>query len=101
MTDLNAFVMLIYAMQSCNERTTLHCVESYLYHIILVDKKKYVLRSETREKINRQYTYIVENIRVFLTCFAASGNELYILRQYTYIVSIVVCQKLQRNCQIV
>ena len=60
---LNAFVMLIYAMQSCNERTTLHCVESYLYHIILVDKKRYVLRSETREKINRQYTYIVENIK--------------------------------------
>jgi hypothetical protein len=38
-------------------------------------------------------------MRVFLTCFAASGNELYIFRQYTYIVFIVVCQKPQRNCQ--
>jgi hypothetical protein len=32
---LNEFVMLIYiynnAMRSCNERATLHCVESYLY----------------------------------------------------------------------
>ena len=37
-------------MRSCYERTTLHCVESYLYYIILVNKKKYFLRSETREK---------------------------------------------------
>ena len=40
---LNEFAMLIYtynnAMRSCNERTTLHCVESYLYYIILVNKK--------------------------------------------------------------
>jgi hypothetical protein len=41
---LNEFaVMLIYiynnAMRSCNERTTLHCVESYLYYVILVNKK--------------------------------------------------------------
>ena len=40
---LNEFAMLIYiyknAMRSCNERTTLHCVESYLYEIILVNKK--------------------------------------------------------------
>ena len=27
-------------MRSCNERTTLHGVESYLYYIILVNKKK-------------------------------------------------------------
>jgi hypothetical protein len=27
------------AMRSCSERTTLHCVESYLYYIILVNKK--------------------------------------------------------------
>jgi hypothetical protein len=26
-------------MRSCSERTTLHCVESYLYYIILVNKK--------------------------------------------------------------
>jgi hypothetical protein len=45
-------------MRSCNERTILHCVESYLYYIILVNKKKYFLSSETNEKINRQYVYI-------------------------------------------
>ena len=43
MTDLNEFVMLIYiynnAIRSCNESKTLHCVESYLYYIILVNKK--------------------------------------------------------------
>jgi hypothetical protein len=46
------------------ERTILHCIESYLYYNILVNKKEY-LRSETSEKINRQYTYmyIVENIK--------------------------------------
>ena len=27
------------AMRSCNERTTLHCVESYLYYVILVNKQ--------------------------------------------------------------
>jgi hypothetical protein len=35
------FVMLIYIynnpMRSCNESKTLHCVESYLYYIILVN----------------------------------------------------------------
>ena len=40
---LNEFIMLIYiynnAMRSCNESKTLHCVESYLYYIILVNKK--------------------------------------------------------------
>jgi hypothetical protein len=81
-------MFIINATRSCYERTILHCFEFYLYYIILVNKKiKKILRSETREKINRQYTYIVENIkclipgvyelwRVFLTCFAASGNEL-------------------------
>ena len=44
-------------MRSCSERTTLHSVESYLYYIILVNKKNF-LRSETREKKNRQYTCI-------------------------------------------
>ena len=55
-------------MRSWNERTTLHCVESYLYYIILVNKKK---NSEewNREKINRQYTYIVENIKFIYTSF--------------------------------
>ena len=54
---------VINAMRSSNERTILHCVESYLYCIILV------LRSETRDKINRQYTYIVENIKFIYTSF--------------------------------
>ena len=40
---LNEFVMLIYiynnVMRSCIERTTLHCVESYLYYVILVNNK--------------------------------------------------------------
>jgi hypothetical protein len=49
-------------MRYCSERTTLHCVESYLYYIILVN-------SETRDKINRQYTYIVENIKFIYTSF--------------------------------
>lgn len=31
--------ILINDMRSCNERTTLHCVESYLNYIILVMKK--------------------------------------------------------------
>ena len=52
-------------MRSWNERTTLHYVESYLYYIILVNKKK-ILRSETREKKNRQCIYIVENIKIYL-----------------------------------
>ena len=50
---LNEFVMLICiynnAMRSCNESKALHCVESYLYYIILVNKKIF-LRSETRER---------------------------------------------------
>ena len=33
------YIFIINAMRSCNERTTLHCVESYLYYIILVNKK--------------------------------------------------------------
>ena len=28
------YIFIINAMRSCNERTTLHCVESYLYYII-------------------------------------------------------------------
>jgi hypothetical protein len=55
-------MFIINAMRYCSERTTLHCVESYLYYIILVN-------SETRDKINRQYTYIVENIKFIYTSF--------------------------------
>jgi hypothetical protein len=59
-------MFIINAMRSCSERTILHCVESYLYYITLVNKKK---NSEewNREKINRQYTYIVENIKFIYT----------------------------------
>ena len=50
---LNEFVMLIYiynnVMRSCNERTTIHCLESYLYYVILVNKF-FFRRSETRER---------------------------------------------------
>jgi hypothetical protein len=57
-------------MRSCNECTILHYVQSYLYYIILINKKKKKnLRSETREKINRQCTYIVENITFTYTSF--------------------------------
>jgi hypothetical protein len=33
------YMLIINAMRSCSERTILHCVESYLYYIILVNKK--------------------------------------------------------------
>jgi hypothetical protein len=63
------YMFIINDMRSCSERTILHFVESYLYYIILVNKKDYFLRSDTREKINRQYTYIVENIKYIYTSF--------------------------------
>ena len=62
-------MFIINDMRSCSERTIIHFVESYLYYIILVNKKDYFLRSETREKINRQYTYIVGNIKFIYTSF--------------------------------
>ena len=64
------YMFIINAMRSCNERTILHCVKFYLYYIILVNEKKKILRSETREKINRQYTYIVGNIKYLYTSFS-------------------------------
>ena len=53
------YIFIINPMRSCIERTTLHGVESYLYF----------LRSETREKKNRQYIYIVEHIKFIYTSF--------------------------------
>ena len=67
--------------------------------------------------IHIQYTYIVgkykkKNVRAletgrraslrraFHACFAASTNELYILRQCTYFVFILQCQKSRKACQI-
>ena len=81
--------------ESCNERTILHCLESYLYYVILVNKKIFSEEwNEGEKKIDNIYIhcrkykiYIDEFWRVFLTYFAASGNELYIFRQCTYIVS--------------
>ena len=65
---LNEFVMLIYiynnAMPSCNERTTLHCVESYLYYVILVNKKIFSEEWNEGDKI-----YIYEFWRVFSYLF--------------------------------
>ena len=87
------YIFLINAMRSCNERTILHCLESYLYYVILVNKKIFSEEwNERKKKIDNIYIhcrkykiYIYEFWRVFLTCFAASGNELYIFRQCTYI----------------
>ena len=58
---LNEFAMLIYiynnAMRSCNESKTLHCVESYLYYIILVNKKIFSEEwNEGEKKIDHIYT---------------------------------------------
>ena len=91
-------------MRSCNERTILHCLESYLYYVILVNKNIFSEEwNERKKKIDNIYIhcrkykiYIYEFWRVFLTCFAASGNELYIFRQCTYIVSIA--PKKLSNC---
>jgi len=60
-----SYMFIINVMRSCNEHIILHCVESYLYYIILV-RIFFFLRSETREKLNRQYTYIVENIKFII-----------------------------------
>ena len=91
-------------MRSCNERTTLHCVESYLYYIILVNKKKYFLRSETREKKKRQYIYIVENIKFIYTSFDEFFLPVSQRVEMNYIFSDnvrILYQSPQRNCQIV
>jgi hypothetical protein len=90
-------------MRSCNERTTLHCVESYLYYIILVNKKK-ILRSETREKKNRQYIYIVENIKFIYTSFDEFFLPVSQRVEMNYICSDnvrILYLSPQRNCQIV
>ena len=71
---LNEFVMLIYifkinTMRSCNGSTTLYCVESYLYYIILVNKKNIFWGVKRGRNKNRQYIYIVENITFIYTSF--------------------------------
>jgi hypothetical protein len=66
--------MLIYiynnAMRSCNERTTLHCGESYLYYVILVNKEIFSEEwNEGGKKIDNIIIYIVENIKFIYTSF--------------------------------
>ena len=90
-------------MRSCNERKTLHGVESYLYYIILVNKKIF-LRSETREKKNRQYIYIVENIKFLYTSFDEFFLPVSQRVENNYIFSDnvrILYLSPQRNCQIV
>ena len=41
-------------MRYCNERTTLHRVMFYLFHIILVKKENYFRRDERRKKITHE-----------------------------------------------
>ena len=44
-------------MRSCNERTTLHCVESYLYYIILDNKKIFSEEQNEGEKKKTKYIH--------------------------------------------
>ena len=69
---LNESVMLIYmhnnAMRSSNEPTTLHCVESYLYYVILVNTKIFSEEwNEGEKKTDNIIIYIVENIKFIYT----------------------------------
>ena len=73
------FIFIINAMRSCNERTTLHCVESYLYYIILVNKKIFSEEWNEGEKKNRQYLYIVENVK-FIIYIRALTSFSYLFR---------------------
>jgi hypothetical protein len=77
-------------MRSCSERTTLHCVESYLYYIILVNKK-IILRSETREKNNRQYIYTknakyIPLIEILLALILVDGRGTLTSKERTFVV---------------
>ena len=90
-------------MRSCNERTTLHCVESYLYYIILVNKKIFSEEWNEGEK-NRQYIYIVENIKFIYTSFDEFFLPVSQRVEMNYIFSDnvrILYLSPQRNCQIV
>ena len=74
---LNEFAMLIYiyknAMRSCTERTTLHCVESYLYYIILAYKKIFSVgvKRGTKKKDNIYTLSKIQNLYIrVLTSFS-------------------------------
>ena len=90
-------------MRSCNERTTLHCVESYLYYIFLVNKQ--IFSEEWNEgKKNRQYIYIVENIKFIYTSFDEFFLPVSQRVEMNYIFSDnarILYLSPQRNCQIV
>ena len=89
-------------MRSCNERTTLQCVESYLYYIILVNEKN-IFSGVKRGRKNRQYIYIVENIKFIYTSFDEFFLPVSQRVEMNYIffdnVRILYLSP-QRNCQI-
>ena len=73
-------------MRSCNESKTLHCVESYLYYIILVNKKNIFGGVKRGREKNRPYipvsqrveiNYIFsDNVRIlYLSCYFKSPKE--------------------------
>jgi len=55
-------MFIINVMRSCSERKILHCVESYLYYIILV---------------NKTIRYIVENIKLIYIRVLTSFSYLF------------------------
>jgi hypothetical protein len=109
MTDwMNLLCWYIFIIMLCDLVTNAkpYTVSSLIYkYVILVNKIIFSEEwNEGEKNIDNIIIDIVENIkfiytsfdRVFLTCFAASGNELYIFRQCTYIVSIA--PKKLSNC---
>jgi hypothetical protein len=70
--------MLIYiynnAMRSCNESKTLHCVESYLYYIILVNKKIFSEESIT----SKARTFVVLQLVTNFALIEYTKHFLYI-----------------------
>ena len=65
------YIFIINAMQSCSERTTLHCVESYSYYIILVNKKIFSEEwNEGEKKIDNTLSKIYHLYISVLTSFS-------------------------------
>ena len=88
--------MLIYinnnAMRSCSESKTLHCVESYLYYIILVNKKIFSEEWNEGEKtIDNIIIYIVENIKFIYTSLDEFFLPVLLRVEMNYIFSDNVC----------
>ena len=61
--------MLIYLLCNLVANAQPYTVSSLIYITLFQLIKKYFRRSETREKKNRQYVYIVENIEFIYTSF--------------------------------